>query len=219
MGGRVIVSLLIPLLILSGCMSFVRTTTTNFHAPGHEARGSIFVVAADANVNSSLEFQSYKTKIEVKLITTGYTIAQSVEEANFIAMVSYGIDNGKTSIVSTPIFGQTGGGTTYSSGTVYGAGSSASYSGSSYTMPSYGVVGSSTSSVTQYTRAVAIDIVEAQGLKDGIINKKYEIRAKSTGSCSVIAEVFDEILEAMFKEFPGNNGGSKTIDIPGKFNC
>ena len=202
--------------LLSGCMSLsiVRTTTTTFYVPDHNKRGSIYVVSVSAETNNSLEFKHYKERIEQKLVVAGYSIAKDTTEAQFIAIVSYGIDTGKTSIVSTPIFGQTGGGTTYSSGTVYGYGSSASYSGTSYTMPTYGMVGTTTGSFQVYTRAIAIDIVEVQRLKTDNFNKIYEIRAKSTGSCSVIAGVFDEMLEAIFKKFPGESGKSITIEIP-----
>ncbi len=214
--------LFIPFLclaLLSGCMSFVRTTTTTFHGQGHEQRGSILVAAADAKVNDSLEFSHYKKRVEQKLSTIGYTISQTADNADFIALIAYGIDNGKTSIVSTPIFGQTGGGTTYSSGSVYGYGGSASYSGTSYTMPTYGIVGSSTSSQTEYTRAIALDIVNAKSVESGKPVKLYEMRARSTGSCSSINGVFDEILEAMFKSFPGESGKSQTIEVPWDGSC
>lgn len=214
-----LVTMSLSLLLMTGCMSNVRTTTTIFHAPGHEARGAIFVTAADKKAKGSLEFQSYRSKIEAKLANNGYRTVNSANEADFIAIVSYGIDTGKTSLVSSPVFGQTGGGTTYSSGSVYGYGGSASYSGTSYTMPTYGIVGSATDSVTEYTRSIAIDILDAKSLKRGKVKKKYELRAKSTGSCPVIAEVFDEILEAMFKEFPGVSGKSRTIEVSGEFDC
>lgn len=208
------------LVFSSGCaMSTVRTTTTTFHAPGHEARGSIVVVSAEENGNNSLEFQTYKSKIEAKLIANGYVITNEVGNADFVAVVSYGIDSGKASNVAVPIFGQTGGGTTFSSGTVYGSGKSASYSGTTYTMPTYGVVGTSNMSVTNYTRAVAIDVLDKENKADGSVTKKYELRAKSTGSCGSISAVFDPILEAMFKDFPGTNGKSKTIEIPAEIDC
>ena len=207
------------LAFLSGCMSFVRTTTTTFHGQEHEQRGAIFVAAADSEVNDSLEFSHYKQHVEQKLNAVGYTIAKTAESAEFIALIAYGIDNGKTSIVSTPVFGQTGGGTTYSSGSVYGYGGSASYSGTSYTMPTYGIVGSSTSSQTEYTRAIALDIVNAKSMEAGKPVKVYEMRARSTGSCSSINGVFDEILEAMFKSFPGESGKSRTIEVSWDGSC
>jgi len=102
---------------------------------------------------------------------------------------------------------------------VYGSKGSATYSGSSYTMPSYGVVGFANNSVDMYTRAIALDIVDAQSLKNGNPKKVYEMRAKSTGSCSVIAGVFQEILEATFKNFPGENGKVYNAEVESKGGC
>jgi len=206
------------LTILSGCAT-VNTKTTTFYIPEYKNLGTIAVVAAEAAVNSSLEFAYYKKQFEQKLAANGYSIVSNPTEAQYIGFVAYGIDNGKSSIVSTPIFGQTGGGTTYSSGTVYGSRGSATYSGTSYTMPSYGVVGSVASSQTMYTRAIALDIVDAQSLTKGTAKKVYEARAKSVGSCSVIAGVFEEMLEAMFKDFPGINGKVRSVKVPSKGGC
>jgi len=210
------------LTLLSGCAAVqttVSTKTTTFYIPEYKNSGTIVVVAAEAAVNSSLEFAHYKKQFEQKLAANGYTIVNNPTEAQYIGFVAYGIDNGKSSIVSTPIFGQTGGGTTSSSGTVYSSKGSATYSGTSYTMPTYGVVGSAMSSQSEYTRAIALDIVDAQSFKNGNPKKVYEARAKSTGSCSVIAGVFEEILEAMFKDFPGINGKVRNAEVPSKGGC
>ena len=64
-----------------------------------------------------------------------------------------------------------------------------------------------------------MDIVDAGSLRIGAFRKIYEIRAKSTGGCSVIAEVFDEMLEAMFWDFPGESGKPRTVEVGGEFNC
>lgn len=213
-----IIALGLCVLYITGCTS-VHTKTTAFYTPTYASSGSIFVISVDAEKNNSLEFASYKKKFEDKLASYGYSIATNANDAEYIAIVAYGIDNGKSAVVSTPIFGQTGGGTTYSSGTIYGTGGSASYSGSSYTMPTYGVVGSSTSSSTTYTRAIALDIVDANSLKADQPKKVYESRVKSSGSCSVIAGVFNELLEAMFKGFPGDNGKTRSAQIPYKGQC
>ncbi|WP_300088112.1 DUF4136 domain-containing protein [uncultured Nitrosomonas sp.] len=202
---------------ISGC-TVVQTRTTAFYTPEFKTSGKIVVLAADNELNNSLEFSHYKRKFEEKLTENGYQIVQSFSEADYIALVAYGIDDGKTSIVSTPIFGQTGGGTTYSSGVVYGSGGSSSYSSSSYTMPTYGMIGSSAGSAITFTRAIALDVIDAKSTKNNI-QKVYEARAKSIGSCSVIAGVFDEILEAMFKEFPGESGKTKMVEISSKGQC
>ena len=215
-----IISLLMVVIVIGCATPHVITNNTAFFVDTYASTGSISVVSAEANVNTSLEFAAYKHKFESKLLGVGYQIEKDPNKADFIALVAYGIDDGKTSIVSTPIFGQTSGGTTYSSGTVYGSGGSANYSGTSYTMPTYGVVGSSTGSVTTYNRAIALDIVEASSFKEGNPKKVFEGRTKSKGSCSVIVEVFDEMLEAMFIGFPGENGRNrKQVISPAVFNC
>jgi len=47
-------------------------------------------------------------------------------------------------------------------------------------MPTYGVIGSSTGSVTQFTRAIALDVIDAKST-DNNIKKVYEARAKKHG--------------------------------------
>ena len=120
-----IISLLI-IVIVTGCGSpYVATSNTAFFVDTYSSKGSISVVSAEAGVNSSLKFAAYKRKFESKLLGVGYQIEKDPNKAGYIALVAFGIDDGKTSTVSTSIFGQTSGGTTYSSGTVYGSGGSA----------------------------------------------------------------------------------------------
>lgn len=198
------------MVIISGCvhMPTVDTTLTTFYTSEYKNAGSISVVAAAAEANNSLEFTHYKARIEKQLSSHGYTIKNNPSEAEFIALVAYGIDEGKSAMVSAPIFGQTGGGATFTS-----------YGTSSYTMPSYGVVASSNNSVTTYTRAIALDIVKTETFKDGQPKKLFELRAKSIGTCSVISGVFEEILESMFQDFPGQNGKARKITVEFKGNC
>jgi len=56
-------------------------------------------------------------------------------------------------------------------------------------------------------------------MKGGSPRKLYEAKAKSTGICSVIIEVFDEMLEVMFEGFPGESGKSRRITFVGEANC
>lgn len=217
---RLIIALT-ALFLLVGCAlsPVVETNNTAFFVGEYSPKGSIKVISGEAEVNESLEFAAYKKKIEFKLASVGYSIEGDANKADYIALVAFGIDSGKSAVISTPIFGQTSGGSTYSSGTMSSAGGSASYSGTSYAMPTYGVVGSATRSVTMYKRALALDILEAESFKEGRPNKVYEGRTTSTGSCSVIVEVFDEMLEAMFTGFPGENGRNRKQRLAGEANC
>jgi hypothetical protein len=200
---------LLLLVYLSGCAT-IDATTTRFYTPDYKNNGTISVLASAAEVNNSLEFAFYKPKIEKALASNGYTIVSSTSEAKYVALVAYGIDEGgQTGVVSTPIFGQTGGGTTTFS----------SYGASYYTMPTYGIVGSSTQSISRYSRAIAIDIVETATIKEGKPKKVFEIRTKSVGSCSSIAGVFDDMLKAMFIDFPGENGKAISVTLQYTGDC
>jgi Domain of unknown function (DUF4136) len=214
--------LIVTISLLAGCASIqpgVETTTTIFYSGQYQQRGTIAVSSINATTDNSLEFRAYKTRIEAQLAAVGYTITERANHPDFVALVSYGIDNGTTSQTSAPIYGQTGGGTTYSSGSVYGSGGSGSYQGSTYTMPTYGIIANSTRTDTTYNRAIAIDIVEASSLQSENPQKQYEMRAKSSGSCGVFGEVFDEMLQAMFKDFPGKNGKGRTVSVKGVYDC
>jgi len=217
-----VIKLILVLLMVSvftGCANKIRTTTTTFYAPDHQQRGAIIVVSLDEQTNQSLAFKHYQARFNDKLKAQGYSIAPNIEASDYIALVSYGIDHGKSSIVSSPIIGQIAGGTEYRSGTVYIDGKKTNYSGFEYTMPIYGVVGSSTRTVTTYTRAIAMDIVKTDSFKSKNPVKMYEIRAKSVGNCSVMLNVFDEILEAMFTHFPNESGKAITVVVESDSNC
>jgi hypothetical protein len=192
---------------LSACSAFqqkVDTHTTVFYTPEFKVEGTIAVLASDEKLANSLEFSHYRSKFEAKLKIAGYVIAPEPAQAKYIALVAYGIDNGDTSVLSTPIFGFTGGGY---------------YVGNQYIMPSYGVVDVMNQSVTTFTRAIAMDIILAESLKTPKIIKLYESRTKSVGGCSVMVEVFDEMLEAMFNGFPALNATHRKDSIPANINC
>jgi hypothetical protein len=209
-----------PLLLLAtltgcGLNPSIDVSSTPFYVSDFKVSGSIIVLSPSQEINSSIEFQTYKVKLESHLQKVGYKIAESMGSADHIAFISYGIDNGKNNLGSTPIIGQTGTGSSYTTGSVYGN----TFSSSTYSMPTYGVVGSSNYTYTTYTRNIAIDIIDAKTSSNEKPRKEIELRAKSTGSCSVINEVFDEMLEGLFKDFPGENGKTRRISVDGDFNC
>ena len=215
---------LIFVLTFSGCQTLetqvprVVSDVTIFHEFTPKNDETIFVLGAHESMNSSLEFKSYKQKIEGKFIENGISTVSSNEVADYIAVVNYGIDDGTTTtqISTTPIIGQTSGGTTTHSGSIYSSGGYSSYSGSSYSYPTYGIVGTSTNSynVTVYNRVLTIDIFR-NTKSNNVSNptKVWEGQLKSSGSCGNINEVIDELIEAMFINFPGVSGNTERVEI------
>lgn len=199
---------------LVGCATVqplvVTTTVTSFHAPDYAPTGSIAIAAGSEEIAASLEFAHYKPLLEAKFRSVGYSIENDPKLAKHIVFLSYGIDDGKNQTVSTPVFGVTGGGSMITTGNI----GATTFRATRYSMPSYGVVGTSSSNVTTYTRAIAFDIVKTDTFLSGDRPQKvYENRTKSTGRCSTVASVFNVMLDAIFSIFPGESGKTKDITI------
>ncbi len=197
--------------MLTSCAAgYVRTSSTAFLGADHLQRGALQVLPIDKSQEGSLEFQAVSNHLSKKLLEHGYLPTRPNEQPEFVAYITYGIDNGKTSMTSVPIYGQTGGGTSFSSGTVTSGTSIGSYNGTTTTMPTYGVVGVMPVSEITYKRAVNIDIYK---FSNSATKKVYEIRAVSTGSCGNINSILFNIIDGIFKNFPNENGKSQTVDI------
>ena len=220
MKQKYIIFLLFLSVFLTACSTAkVVTNNTVFYTPEFTPSGKLFVAASRADVNNSLEFSYYKEKFEKEFENHGYSIVQAPWNADYIAIIAYGINSGKQANVSTPVFNDREQPTHYS---VNGTGKekiNSLYPDSNYIMPDYDVVGSPSGPRNQYDRAIALDIVSAESLAAGALKKVYEARATSTGNCRVIANVFDEMLEAMFYDFPGENGKSDIIKVRSNSKC
>jgi len=211
-----LIILFLMALSLTGCASFVRTSSTTFQGQQHFERGSIIVLPFDKSQEGSLEFQSVSNYLHKKLAEHGYTPVKAVNQTTFVAYITYGIDNGKTTMSSVPLYGQTGGGTSYSSGTISSGTRTANFSGTTTTMPTYGVVGVIPISETEYKRAVNIDIFKRTN--DSPV-KVYEMKGISSGSFGNINSILFNIIDGMFKNFPGENGKTKIEDVEWQGKC
>jgi hypothetical protein len=219
-----IIILLILAVSIAGCQTvkpFVRANISSFsELPKALVGKSIYLLAHPQEKNDTLEWKSYRKIFESGFRKSGFTITE-LASADYVAFISYGIDGGKVTqdTVTTPVYGSTGGGTTYHSGTVssYGGGYG-SYSGTSYSMPTFGVVGSSTSIVSgeQFSRNIAIDIVDRKTLKSEKPVKVYEGRVRSAGTCSQMNQVIDELVQGFFQKFPNRSG---KVVVDGVFDC
>ena len=193
----------------------VVSDVTVFHSFYPEISETLYIKAAHQELDDSLEFAAYKKKFEFQFVQAGIQIVSEENVSDYVAVINYGIDDGTTTtqVGSVPLFGQTGGGYTTHSGSIYSGGGFGTYSGSSYSYPTFGVVGSSSYSynVTTYKRVVTMDIFKKN--LENQIEKVYEAKVSSTGSCGQIGEVIDEIIAALFSDFPGVSGSSETIEI------
>lgn len=227
--NKLILSILISSIFLSSCAvgpPEIVTSVTSFHQlpQGGLAGKRVAIRAHPPERQQSLEFASYRERLATRLAERDATVVDSVADAELVAFVSYGVDDGRerTETYSVPEYGYIGGGTTLHSGTIRTSkGEQRGYSGSSYTMPVYGVTGYSTRIVTStiYMRHLDIDIVDRASLDAGNPHKLYEARLVSRGTCGSMAPIFDPMLQALFQEWPGPSGGARTVTTPWSGQC
>lgn len=195
------------LFLLGGCAT-VETTVSAFHELEQPLSGLTYAVVPTKEQESSLEFKSYAKLVKSELEKRGMT-ETPFDRAKYAIFMFYGIDDGKEVVSTYPIFGQTGTSSSYTTGIVTSYGNTASYSGTTYKTPTYGVVGSGASTGTVFKRYLNIDIVDIAKSVNDKVQKVYEGKAISSGSSGQLAPVMPAIVRSVFEDFPGKNGVSR----------
>ena len=196
----------IVLFVFSGCTSFVTTNVTIFHELSdskNKEKQIYYSFGPILTKSSDMEYKLYKSKIKKYLLKNNYVEKENSD--NFVVF-EYFVDKGRTKLGSSPIIGQTGVSASKTVGTINSFGT---FSGNTTYTPVYGVTGSSTYTYTEYGRILELSIYSK-----GPMRKVYEGIVASVGSNPNLLLVIDEMIEALFNEFPGENGTSKKIKIP-----
>lgn len=241
-------TLLLALLLLAGCANTVRTRVSTYVEPQTDfGQGSIAVKPADPSMEDSLEFAHYQAKVEDRLRQQGYEIADP-SEADYIARLGLAVTEKQPSRRAYPrMMFMTGFGPYWSDGigTYYGRGIHpydrwfyGDFYGPGYydpwgrnLGPGYwrGGYGFSSGGFSYrgfamdarqprraYTRKIDLAITRVTGSEP---ERVYEVEAVSRGGCSSMSAVVDEMLAAIFKDFPGENGATKTLRVEGEAGC
>lgn len=207
------VVLVVLFAMLGGCATVIETRVSSFHELEQPLSGATYMLIPTKEQEGSLEFQSYARLVMAELEKRGMTEAP-LNQAKYSIFMFYGIDDGKQVVSSYPIFGQTGTSSSYTTGTVTSYGNTASYSGTTFKTPTYGVVGSGTSTDTVFKRYLNLDIIDNAKSGNGKVQKVYEGKAISTGSSGQLARVMPAIVRSVFEDFPGKSGASRTSQQP-----
>ncbi len=195
---RQLVLIGLGVILCSGCVSQVATRVNTFRASGPmAASAAIAVTAQDTAQTKSLEFDFYKTRVEQALVKQGFRVA-NLRDAQYVAQLDYGVkrlDINKGSGMHTGFL------TSGARGPVgMGAGV---------------VVVDDNKNTPVFERKIGLVIAE----NNADAKRIYETTGVSEGACGVLSEVFDDMLAAVFAEFPAANGGSKTIKIKSSSAC
>lgn len=198
---------------LVGCAGFVRTDVQTFHKLPSDMSQTVAVLPADETKEGSLEFRAFAALLEKGLADEGFRVVSIAEEPQLVAFLIYGVNQGRDELYSysVPQWGQTGVRSSHTTGQVYSYGSRATYSGTTVHNPSYGITGYTTQVGTRrsYGRVALVHIYDISNPTQP--ERVYETMMTSEGSSGSIADVIDEMIEALFRDFRSQGHRVETI--------
>ena len=200
-------------LTIIGCQqrTSVVSDVSSFSSLSPTSYGEPFFILPNEQQATSVEFSQYSSSVSKRLQRKGWYRVMDASEAKYIVLLDYGVAGSSTKTGSVPIIGQTSGGTTSHSGTfnTYGGGygsSYGSYSGSSYTMPTWGVVGSRAYSYTTYQRYFQMKVIDRTS--DAPV---FETKAASEGTSATFGQVAECIFDMALANFPLQSSSTSSV--------
>jgi hypothetical protein len=192
------------LLLICACFcscAVVKNQVTAFHSLPPKGQNETFMVVVPPAA-PQLQDRLYAQRIAQHLAKYGWKEAK--EAPDFTVTFDYSVSNPFTASASVPVMGQTGGGTSFHTGTVTSTSGSGSFTGTSYTPATFGVVGSTAFSQTAFERNLRIVIKNRSG------QEVLDARSKSVGTRSDINVVMPIMIDTIFADFPGKSGRTET---------
>ena len=199
---------------LVGCVTqppikMVHTEIATFHRLPPTVAGTTFVFVPGAEQAGSLEYSAYENQIRQGLLAHGLVEAP-VESAAVAVSFRYYIDTGKQVNISVPVWGQTGVGTSFTTGTVSDSGS---YNATTNYVPTYGVTGYANQSINVFTRRLDLVLFDAENRTGADQKPLYESHAVSKGSSGQLPLISPLMIESIFAEFPGRSGSVRQVSL------
>ncbi|CAH0495492.1 DUF4136 domain-containing protein [Novosphingobium sp. CECT 9465] len=205
----------VPLLLaaLGGCATPFKADVQRYQSQLPAPQGQTFAIVADDPKDAGgLEFSQYASLVAAQMRKLGYAPA-SPESADMIVRFDYGVDQGRDRIRQTgfndPYWGAWGGW----GGGYWGRPGFYGRRGWGYGWydPFFfggGGFGNSIDVVTVYTSGVDLKIDRRA---DG--QRLFEGKAEAASQSNRLSYVVPNLVEAMFTDFPGNNGETVRISI------
>jgi len=192
---------------LSACAESINTTVSRYQAMPAPQGQTFFVVPGGGMANNGgLEFQRYAGLVAQQLQARGYAPATSPQTATMVVQLGYGIDKGQVRYVEDPFY------RSHFYDPYY----------SSFYYPRFGYrsrflygwndpfwYGGGVDSYVEYRSQIDLHI-RAHGSNAPL----FDGRAQARSVTDRLDVVVPSLVEAMFTNFPGQNGETVKITIP-----
>jgi len=197
----------------SGCAGprFVADVSQFHEWPEREQERRFSVVARDKTKETTLEFAAYARQLAAELEKRGFQQTRDARQSDVIMLLDYGVDSGTVESYPVPVYGY------YPDQyrLVHGVTKDGRpFSAHVYDSGSYEPIGYAQESRTIYKRTLDLDIVLAKDWRRGKTVKRYEGRVVSVGLEQEFVAVVPKMIEALFRDFPGVSGTSRTVVLP-----
>jgi len=199
-------ALLFPLI---GCGTMLKGQVTQFHelSPGPKR----FVLVLAQEQQGSLEFRSYAGLIRSELLSRGWQEVAGAD-ADVAVFFQAQISQGRSVAFSYPILGTVPTGSSYTTGTVFSYGNTATINATTTQGTTVGVTGYGTGTRTEFDRALQVTMYSAPEFRQtGQMHRLYEGVIYSTGSNGTLAAVMPTLVHALFDDFPGISGRTRAV--------
>lgn len=196
---------------LSACASSITSTVSRYQAMPAPQGQTFFVVPGGGMAdNGGLEFQRYAGLVAQQLQARGYAPASGPQTANMVVQLGYGVGKGQVRYVEDP----------FSRSRYYDPFYSPFYRGFHY--PRFGYrspfyygwndpfwYGGGVDSYVEYHSQIDLHIRQS-----GTNAPLFDGRAQARSTTNRLDVVIPSLVEAMFTNFPGQNGETVRITIP-----
>lgn len=196
----------LALAALSGCATPFKADVARFQQLPAPAGQSFTIVADNPNLAGGLEFAHYAGLVGQRLGQTGYVPASDPASADLIVRVAYDVDNGREKVRSTGggfagPYGGWGWGGRWGRPWGYGF----------YDPWLFGPGGgyNDVSSYTVYTSDLSMKIDRAADNR-----RLFEGKASAQSLSNKLTYLVPNLIDAMFTNFPGQNGEDVKITLP-----
>jgi len=196
--------------MLGGCAGpgFV-AEVTQFHTLPERIEGTRFVlVPADEAKGDTLEFATYASRVVDALEARGFRQVARVEDSDVVVRLDYAIGPGTAESIARPVYGYDPSRVTHVSGVTR---SGERFSARIYESGGHVPLGYVNETRIVYRRTLILDMFEAAQWRRGRTKKVFEGRVISIGPEAEPARVIPLMIHALFVDFPGPNGVTRTI--------
>lgn len=195
---------MLALTALSGCASSFKADVARFQQLPAPQGQSFTIVADDPKLAGGLEFGHYADLVGQRLSEVGYARSGDPASADLIVRVAYDVDNGREKVRSTgfgdPFYGSWGWRGRWARPWGYGF----------YDPWLFGPGGyNEVSSYTVYTSDLSLKIDRAA---DNL--RLFEGKASAQSLSNKLTYLVPNLIDAMFTDFPGQNGENVKITLP-----